>query len=88
MIRTLPAALFAFALILPALPAAADEDCRGPVGRAQAEEVARGAGVVRITEVDCDDEKWEIEGRDAQDREIEVDVSARDGSILDVDRDD
>jgi uncharacterized membrane protein YkoI len=87
MIRTLPAALFAFGLILPAMPAAADDSCRGPFTRAQAEEVARGAGVVRITEVECDDGKWEVEGRDAQDRKIEVDVSSQDGRILDIDRD-
>ncbi|NKE47449.1 PepSY domain-containing protein [Roseomonas frigidaquae] len=89
MIRTLPAALLAFSLILPAFPAAADDDtCRGPFTRAQAEDVARGAGMVRITDVDCDDDEWEIEGRDAQDREMEVEISALDGRVLEIERDD
>jgi uncharacterized membrane protein YkoI len=50
--------------------------------------IARTTGLVRVEEVDCDDSKWEVEGRDARGREIEVEVSARTGRILDVDRDD
>ncbi|NKC33679.1 PepSY domain-containing protein [Falsiroseomonas selenitidurans] len=87
MYRTLPAALLALGLILPAWPAAADETCRGPVSRAQAEAVARGAGLVRITDVDCDDDEWEIEGQDARGREMEVEISAADGRILEIERD-
>lgn len=68
--------------------ARADEDCRGPIQAEEAIRIARTAGVVRVQEVECDDGKWEVEGRDARGRKIEVEISARDGRILDIDRDD
>lgn len=86
-----PLALVALIASLPALttPATADDDrCRGPVSAEDAIRIARTAGLVRVEEVDCDDRKWEVEGRDARGREIEVEISARTGRILDVDRDD
>ncbi len=86
-----PLALVALIASLPALttPAMADDDrCRGAVSAEDAIRIARTAGLVRVEEVDCDDRKWEVEGRDARGREIEVEISARTGRILDVDRDD
>jgi uncharacterized membrane protein YkoI len=72
-----------------ATPAMGDDDrCRGPITAEEAMRIARTAGLMRVEEVDCDDGKWEVEGQDARGREIEVEVSARSGRILDVDRDD
>lgn len=85
--------LLACALLLPllsSLPAAADDDgaCRrGPITAERAVQIARSVGLARVEEVECDDGKWEIEGRHADGREMEVDVSARDGRILDIDYD-
>jgi uncharacterized membrane protein YkoI len=77
------------ALALVATPVAADDGlCRNGISAEEAIRIARGAGVVRVQDVDCDDGKWEVEGRDAQGRKIEVDVHAGDGRVLDVDRDD
>ncbi|MGX9962802.1 PepSY domain-containing protein [Roseomonas sp. F4] len=69
----------------PAQPAAGR--CAGQVDINRAIEVARGAGVVRIDKAECDDGLWEVEGRDAQDRKIEVDVDPRDGRVVKVERD-
>ncbi len=75
--------------LLSSLPAAADDaSCRaGRVTAEQAIQIARGIGMVRVQEVECDDGKWEVEGWHADGREMDVDVSARDGRILDVDYD-
>jgi uncharacterized membrane protein YkoI len=85
-------AALAAALALPgvglARPAAADDDrCRGPVTAERAIEIARQAGMVRVTEVECDDGTWEIEGRDARGREMEVEIDPRTGRILDIEYD-
>jgi len=86
MIRLLPLALLV--PLLSAAPAAADDDrCRGPIDRERAIQIAREAGMGRIEEVDCDDGKWEVEGRHTDGREMEVDVSASTGRILDIDYD-
>jgi uncharacterized membrane protein YkoI len=74
---------------LSAAPARADDnECRGPISRAQAIDIARSAGLVRVEEVDCDDDEWEVEGRDQRGREMEVEISARTGQILEVEYDD
>jgi uncharacterized membrane protein YkoI len=75
------------AAVLSTPPAVADEDCRGPVSRWQAIQTARSVGLVRVEEIECDDGRWEIEGTDRRGREIEVEVSARTGRILEIDRD-
>lgn len=69
-----------------ATPAMADR-CIGPVSAEEAIRIARTAGLVRVTELECDDGKWEVEGRDAAGREIEVEVDPRTGRIIKVDRD-
>lgn len=38
-------------------------------------------------EVELDDGKYEVEGRDAEGREVEIDVDARSGAILKVEHD-
>lgn len=78
----------AAALCLAPFAAFADERCdRGPVRAEQAIEIARGAGVALIKELECDDGRWEVEGRDARGREIEVEIDPRTGRVLKVERD-
>lgn len=74
------------ALTAAATPALADR-CIGPVSAEEAIRIARTAGLVRVTEVECDDGTWEVEGRDAAGREIEVEVDPRSGRIIKVERD-
>lgn len=76
------------AIGLVSAPAQADERCdRGPVHAEQAIEIARGVGVALIKELECDDGRWEVEGRDARGREIEVEIDPRTGRVLKVERD-
>jgi uncharacterized membrane protein YkoI len=53
----------------------------------QARAIAANNGVVRISEIELDDGKWEIEGRDQSGREIEIDIDARTGAIIKKERD-
>ena len=75
------------ALPLLSLPAAAqDAGCGGPVSATEAIRIATGAGVAEVRDVDCDDGRWEVEGRDANGRKIEVEIHATTGQVLDIDR--
>lgn len=74
----------------PALALDDDDDDRWNgrgVSRAEAIQIARGYGLVRVEEVERDDDGWEIEGRDRRGREIEIEIS-RNGRVAEVDRDD
>jgi len=54
----------------------------------KAVEIAKANGLVTLREVDLEDNaEWKVEGRDAEGREIEVELSARDGKVSKVDRD-
>lgn len=73
--------------MLAAVPAFADEGlCRTGITAEEAIRIAREAGIARVQEVDCDDGRWEVEGRDAQGRRIEVKVGAGDGRVVEVER--
>jgi opacity protein-like surface antigen len=52
------------------------------------ESVLRRAGLVRVREIDRDDGRIEVEGYDAQGREIEMDLDLTGRRILHIDRDD
>ncbi len=82
-------AAVALAALLQAAPARADDDCRAhPIARAQAIAIALAAGLVRVSEVDCDDDAWEVEGWTLTGRRIEVGIDARTGRIKEVEVDD
>ena len=84
MIRT---ALLAASLVLASFQAMADDRlCRGGITAEDAMRIARDAGVGQIQKVECDDGRWEVEGRDPQDRKIEVKIHAGDGRVLTVER--
>lgn len=84
----LPAAGALLAALLVAGPARADDDCRGWIGPQQAVGIARHTGLVWVRKVTCDDDTWEIEGRDAWGRKMEVEVDSRSGRIRKVEYDD
>lgn len=48
----------------------------------------RAAGMTRVTEVERDDGRIEVEGRDAQGRELDVKMDAAGKKVLRVERDD
>ncbi|WP_293702205.1 PepSY domain-containing protein [Sphingopyxis sp. UBA6734] len=76
---------------IPVTPAYADDDddrnIRSRVSEAQAVRIARGYGMVRVTEVERDDGGWEIEGRDRRGREVKVTIN-RLGRVTKVERGD
>jgi uncharacterized membrane protein YkoI len=59
-----------------------------PVTVEDAIAIARDFGLVMIKEVELEDGyKWEVEGYDADGREVELDISSSNGEILDIDYD-
>ncbi len=60
---------------------------RGFITAEQAIEIAKQQGLVTVEEVERDDGKWEVEGKDVSGREIEVDIDARSGQIVKIERD-
>lgn len=75
---------------LSGLPASADDDRNGRygIGKAQAIDTAIWAGVDRIEEIERDDDEWEIEGWTYDGCEIELEIHARSGEILEREIDD
>lgn len=49
--------------------------------------ISRANGLVRVDEAKRDNGKWEVEGRDAEGREIEIDIDARSGRVIKIERD-
>ena len=57
------------------------------INHAEAIRIAKTSGVVTVREIDLEDNhEWKVEGRDADGREIEVELSARDGKVREVER--
>lgn len=56
------------------------------LGPEEAIRIANQHGVQSVEEIERDDHKWEIEGRDVQGREIEIEIDIRTGQVLDIDR--
>jgi hypothetical protein len=82
---TLTAAVLALPLL--AAPAQAqDAGCGGPINATEALRIATGAGVAQIRELECDDGKWEVKGRDANGGRIEVDINPTSGAVIKVER--
>lgn len=81
--------LVALMSVPPALAqvSAGRDRCVGQVDISRAIQIALGAGIARADEVDCSDGLWEVEGRDAQGRRMEVYVDPRDGQVRRVERD-
>lgn len=48
--------------------------------------IANGIGLVSVNEIQFDDGKWDIEGRDPYGRSLTVDIDGRTGQIVRVDR--
>ena len=79
--RFIPAVLaLSFALVGPA--------AAGPVSIEDVRAMALDKGIVKIEEVELDDGLWEVEGYDANGREIEMKVDAASGNIIKLERDD
>jgi len=58
----------------------------GPLPVQAAIDIASGIGLVSVSSTDKWFHEWQIEGRDVTGRHMEVDVDARTGAIVDVDR--
>ncbi len=80
--RVIPALIaLGFGLAL-ATPAAAYR-----VSIDQVRDMAFDRGIVKIKEIELDDGIWEVEGKDARGRKIEMEVDARSGAIIKMKRD-
>ncbi|HEX5778711.1 MAG TPA: PepSY domain-containing protein [Xanthobacteraceae bacterium] len=79
-------ALLALALAtgLTASPALAQQF---KVSEQQARQIASDRGVVKFTEIEQDDGKWEIEGRDKDGRKIEIDIHGQSGEVTEFEHD-
>ena len=58
----------------------------GPLPVQAAIDIANGVGLVSVSSTDKWFNEWQIEGHDVTGRYMEVDVDARTGAIVDVDR--
>jgi uncharacterized membrane protein YkoI len=65
-----------------ALPAAAQ-----PVEIDEVRDMAFERGIVKLKEIELDDGIWEVEGKDARGRKIEMEVEADTGRIIKLKRD-
>lgn len=78
-------------LALPASLTQAQPASDRPAGPAismdDARRIANDNGMVRVEQIELDDGKWEIEGRDAVGAEIEIDLRATDGMVIKMERD-
>lgn len=79
------AAIATSCLVAPAEAQAPAPQQQAVTTAEQAIEIAKQHGIVTVDEVDRDDNEWEVEGRDAQGREIEVEIDIRTGQAR-VDR--
>ncbi|XSG82886.1 MAG: PepSY domain-containing protein [Methyloligella sp. ZOD6] len=52
-----------------------------------ARDIAFDTGIVEIKEMELDDGIWEIEGWDARHKKIELELDARSGGIVKIERD-
>jgi len=53
----------------------------------QAKKLAADNGMTTVTEAEYDDGKWELEGRDASNRKLEIDLDGNTGAIVKMERD-
>ncbi len=85
MTRSLP--MLALSLAMLASPALADSTaCRAGVSAEDAIRIARESGIAWVSKVECDDGQWEVDGRDADNRRIEVKVNPADGRVIRIER--
>lgn len=77
----------ALAMLLTAAPASAQMSPPGFMSIERAGAIAARYGIVRIDEIELDDGRWEIEGRDRAGREREIEIDARTGRVIKFERD-
>ncbi|MPT23082.1 MAG: PepSY domain-containing protein [Starkeya sp.] len=51
-------------------------------GIEEALRIARDNGVAQVTKIELDDGKWEVEGMNASQRKIEIDIDPATGNVL------
>lgn len=68
-----------------ASPAAAEEFA--PLSMGEARDIARDAGVAEIEEIEVDDGVWEIDGRDRDGNDVEIEIDRITGEIVKARRD-
>lgn len=75
-------AMIGFVSIAAALPANAQSQSTPAISQAQATKIAQDNGLVSIREIELDDGKWEVEGRDQAGQEREIHIDATSGQVV------
>ena len=88
MLKSAPAiAMIGFVSIAAGWPAFAQAPQAPAVSLEQATKIARDAGLVMIREIELDDGKWEVEGRNRTGERRELHIDAASGKVLRDERD-
>jgi len=53
----------------------------------QAKKIAADKGMTTVTEAEYDNGKWELEGRDASNRKLELDIDGESGAVVKMEKD-
>ena len=80
-------AMIGFAAAAAWWPAHAQAPQLPVVSLEQATKIARDSGLVVIREIELDDGKWEVEGRDRAGEERELHIDATSGKVVRNERD-
>jgi uncharacterized membrane protein YkoI len=80
-------AMIGFVAIAAGWPAYAQAPQAPAVSLEQATKIAREAGLVMIREIELDDGKWEVEGRNQAGERRELHIDASSGKMLRNERD-
>ncbi len=83
----LATAMIGFVTIAAGWPASAQAPQAPAVSLEQATKTARDAGLVMIREIELDDGKWEVEGRNQAGERRELHIDASSGKMLRNERD-
>ncbi len=87
MLKLAPAIAIMGFITIAAGPAQAQGSQAPAVSVEQATKIARDAGLVMIREIELDDGKWEIEGRNRAGERRELYIDASSGRVLRHERD-
>jgi uncharacterized membrane protein YkoI len=83
----LAVAMIGFVVVAAAWPTSAPAQNRPAISIEQATKIARDRGLVMIRDIELDDGKWEIEGRNRAGEERELHVDATSGKVTRDERD-
>lgn len=85
--RTIAAGALLAMLAGPAVASNHDRPAPNDISMDEARQIVQNEGYTDVTQIEYDDGQWEIEARDSNGREVDIDIDAASGEIRWVDRD-